>query len=347
MQQNRAFNQEARVGTVDFCSCRVPVTCWGRKHQPLLSNLLTLNCRSSHHAVNSAVRRVSPEFTWSAPCDAYLLQLVLKIPTAGYLHSLWSWRFSHNSRCDLLSAEYFRRHQRQLAQCLLVMESDIAERADAHCHGNGRRLFCRGRGTEDRRSFVYCMSAMYACVSGEICASPWSWGSFSCLHTRTRRCWMHQTGPSSCCCERRPLCCSHSLRRYASHLLCLSATPSHMPVSHNCGLVPSFSIIFSSLSNLPPPLFFFSPSCPLALSLRASDYPSPCVPLPSSSLLHFFNLFLSSPPFSLPLSLSSPLPLFFSSAASMFLCVNSWDAFVEGFHSDGPFEQVVIHVCWL
>lgn len=151
---------------------------------------------------------------------------------------------------------------------------------------------------------------------------------------------MHQTGPSSCCCERRPLCCSHSLRRYASHLLCLSATPSHMPVSHNCGLIPSFSIIFSSLSNLPSS--FFSPSCPLALSLRASDYPSPCFPLPSSSLLHFFNLF---PP-SLSLSLSFPLPIF-SSAASMFLCVNSWDAFVEGFHSDGPFEQVVIHVCWL
>lgn len=37
----------------------------------------------------------------------------------------------------------------------------------------------------------------------------------------------------------------------------------------------------------------------------------------------------------------------FSFSASMFLCVNSWDAFVEGFHSDGPFEQVVIHVCSL
>lgn len=346
MQQNRVSNQEARVGTVDFCSCRVPVTCWGRKHQPLLSNLLTLNCRSSHHAVNSAVRRVSPELTWSAPCDAYLLQLVLKIPTAGYLHSLWSWRFSHNSRCDLLSAEYFRRHQRQLAQCLLVMGSDIAERADAHCHGNGRRLFCRGRGTEDRHSFVYCMSAMYACVSGEICASPRSWGSFSCLHTRTRRCWMHQTGPSSCCCERRPLCCSHSLRRYASHLLCLSATPSHMPVSHNCGLIPSFSIIFSSLSNLPPLFFFLLPVLSLCrcelliIHLPAFLFPPP--PCSTSSIC--FSLL---PP-SLSLSLSLPLCLFFfSSAASMFLCVNSWDAFVEGFHSDGPFEQVVIHVCWL
>lgn len=130
--------------------------------------------------------------------------------------------------------------------------------------------------------------------------------------------------------------------------------PSPLPLCH--------TVSYASLSQLwprslflhyfflfiesPPPLFF-SPSCPLALSLRASDYPSPCFPLPSSSLLHFFNLFISSPPFSLPLSLSSPLPLFFSSAASMFLCVNSWDAFVEGFHSDGPFEQVVIHVCWL
>lgn len=321
MQQNRASNQEARVGTVDFCSCRVPVTCWGRKHQPLLSNLLTLNCRSSHHAVNSAVRRVSPEFTWSAPCDAYLLQLVLKIPTAGYLHSLWSWRFSHNSRCDLLSAEYFRRHQRQLAQCLLVMGSDIAERADAHCHGNGRRLFCRGRGTEDRRSFVYCMSAMYACVSGEICASPRSWGSFSCLHTRTRRCWMHQTGPSSCCCERRPLCCSHSLRRYASHLLCLSATPSHMPVSHNCGLVPSFSIIFSSLSNLPPPpLFFFSflssrsvaASFWLSISLRSSSLLLPAPLLQSVSLF--------SPLLSPSLSLFPSASFFFFCSLNVPLC---------------------------
>lgn len=128
-----------------------------------------------------------------------------------------------------------------------------------------------------------------------------------------------------------------------------SASLPHRLICQSLTTVASFPLspLFFPLYRISPPPLFFSPSCPLALSLRASDYPSPCVPLPSSSLLHFFNLFLSSPPFCLPLSLSSPLPLFFSSAASMFLCVNSWDAFVEGFHSDGPFEQVVIHVCWL
>lgn len=42
------------------------------------------------------------------------------------------------------------------------------------------------------------------------------------------------------------------------------SSPSHMPVSHNCGLTPSFSIFFLLL-----PLLFllFSPSCPSALSL--------------------------------------------------------------------------------
>lgn len=43
-------------------------------------------------------------------------------------------------------------------------------------------------------------------------------------------------------------------------------------------------------------------------------------------------------------SASSPACLsLFPSAFSLF-CVNSWDAFVKGFHSDRPFEQVVIHV---
>lgn len=41
-----------------------------------------------------------------------------------------------------------------------------------------------------------------------------------------------------------------------------------------------------------------------------------------------------------PLQSVSPFP----SAFSLF-CVNSWDAFVKGFHSDGPFEQAVIHFC--
>ena len=131
-----------------------------------------------------------------------------------------------------------------------------------------------------------------------------------------------------------PISSSSSLPR---RLICQSLT--------TVASFPLSPLFFFPLYRISPPLFFF-PSCLLALSLRASDYLSPCFSSPSSSsLLHFFNLFLHSP----PLSLS--LPLFpsasFSSAASMFLCVNSWDAFVEGFHSDGPFEQVVIHVCWL
>ena len=101
-------------------------------------NLLTLNCRSSHHTVNSTFTQTH--------LDAYLLYLILKkYPPLVYLpFYFWSWCFSRSSRCDLLSAKYFNRHQRQLAQCLLVTGSDIAEHADAHCHGDGRRLFCRG-----------------------------------------------------------------------------------------------------------------------------------------------------------------------------------------------------------
>lgn len=41
---------------------------------------------------------------------------------------------------------------------------------------------------------------------------------------------------------------------------------------------------------------------------------------------------------------SSSLSPVCASAAPVCPCVNSWDTFVAGFHSDGPFEQVVIDV---
>ena len=149
---------------------------------------------------------------------------------------------------------------------------------------------------------------------------------------------MRQTGQSSCYCERRPLLRSALL---VTTPPVSPATPSHMPVSHNCGLIPSFSIIF-----------FLLPVLPLCRCELLIIYLPAFFSLPPSSPLHFFffffNLFLS---FALAFPLSPSFPsaslLFFPPAASMFLCVNSWDAFVEGFHSDGPFEQVVIHVCWL
>lgn len=123
-----------------------------------------------------------------------------------------------------------------------------------------------------------------------------------------------------------------------------SATLSHMPVCHNCGLIPSFSIF--SFSN--PPSSFLLPVFPLCryellilylpafFSLLPSFFPAP--------LLQSVSLFC---PRLFPSSLSLFPSASLSSAASMFLCVNSWDAFVEGFHSDGPIEQVVIHVCSL
>lgn len=165
-------------------------------------------------------------------------------------------------------------------------------------------------GTEHRHSFVYCMSAMCAYVSGEVCANLWSRGSFSCLHTRTRCCPMHQTGQSSCYSECRPPCHSHSLRQY--HLLSLSATLSHMPVSHNCGLIPSFSIIFFSFLNPPSSFFFFLlPVLPLCrCELLIMYFPAFFSLLPSLLAPLFQSVSLFCPRLFPPLSLSFPLPVF-------------------------------------
>lgn len=128
-----------------------------------------------------------------------------------------------------------------------------------------------------------------------------------------------------------------------------SASLPHRLICQSLTTVASFPLspLFFPLYRISPPLFFFLLPvlslcrCELLIiHLPAFLFPPP--PCSTSSIC--FSLL---PP-SLSLSLSLPLCLFFfPSAASMFLCVNSWDAFVEGFHSDGPFEQVVIHVCWL
>lgn len=144
--------------------------------------------------------------------------------------------------------------------------------------------------------------------------------------------------------------------------------PPHRPSRCRCACFPvSFTQLLSLRLTAPLPL------------CHTGSYASLSQLWPHSLFLHYFFSF-SNPPSSFPsfpsshcrfelliiclhtlfsllcaallqsvslfplLSVSFPLS---SSAASVFLCVNSWDAFVEGFHSDGPFEQVVIHVCWL
>lgn len=145
-------------------------------------------------------------------------------------------------------------------------------------------------------------------------------------------------------------------------LCSLAVTLSHVPVAHHHhhhrGLIPSFSIIFFLFAAPPPPsptpvpvIFLFLSSHSVALSFwlsmssllssPSSPQPPPARPPCTSSIC--FSLvpsLCSTPP---PPSLSTPLCLFSSfffpplSAPSVFLRVNSSDAFVEGFHSDGPF----------
>ncbi len=182
--------------------------------------------------------------------------------------------------------------------------SDIAEHTDTHCHGNERSFSPWGDRAQAELCVLYVCSV---CESQGRRADLWAEGHYF-MCTRARCSWMHQTGQSSCYCEHHPLCHSHSLRHYASHLLSLSATVSHTPVPHNCGLIPSFSIIIFFL-NLESPLLFFSflssrsvaASFWLSISLLSSLL-SPC-----SFLLHFFNLFLF---FLLAFSLSLSLPVF-------------------------------------
>lgn len=139
-----------------------------------------------------------------------------------------------------------------------------------------------------------------------VCVSV-CWGSSSCLHTdRVAECTEQL---SLLCCPR-----CHSLSPPIS-----SPSLPHWLICQSLATVASF------------PLYpFFSHHPLLSLSSRsvAPNDPSPA--------------FL---PLALPCSTSSVfLPLFLSSAAPVFICVNGWDAFVDRFHSDGPMEEVVIHV---
>lgn len=107
-----------------------------------------------------------------------------------------------------------------------------------------------------------------------------------------------------------------------------SSSPSlpHWLICQSLTTVASFPLspLFFFFLESPPPLFppFRPPTVALSFWLSISVPSSPSSA--HSSVLHFFSLF----PFFPLLSVSFPL---FSSAASVFLCVNSWDAFVEGF----------------
>lgn len=132
-------------------------------------------------------------------------------------------------------------------------------------------------------------------------------------------------------------------------LLCVVLAAIH---STSASLSPlCHRVSYASLSQLWPHSLFlhYSFPPPTVLSLWA----------PNDLSTHF----RTPPPLTLPCSLPSvPFPLFpfpplfhsllffcappssLSTAAPMFLNVSSWDAFVDGFHRDRPFEQVVVLV---
>lgn len=93
---------------------------------------------------------------------------------------------------------------------------------------------------EHRHSFVYCTSALYMCERQGKCAKSYiAEGHF---HVCTQ-------GQSVAECTKQGraavivVLCPVPLTQ-PSQLFSLSATLAHMPVSCNCGLIPSLSIIF-------------------------------------------------------------------------------------------------------
>lgn len=183
-----------------------------------------------------------------------------------------------------------------------------------------RVFFYDPEGIEHRHSFVYCMSAMCVCVCERTYVK--SYGAEGHFGVCTQ---------GQCVVGRTTLAGAVIV----SDVFSLSHTQPHMPVSHNSGLIPLFSIICISLFLELPLLPVFSLCrCELLIICLSSPSSPSLFPAP---LLQSVSL---SCPCVFPSSLRFP-------TASVFLFVNSWDAFVEGFHSDGPFEEVVIHVCSL
>lgn len=148
-------------------------------------------------------------------------------------------------------------------------------------------------------------------------------------------------------------CASVSAPSPSRCLMCQSLTTTTTVASF-----PLFPLFFSFFRSPPTPTHTSPRSRHLSLSvlplcrfeLLIISVVAPLLSLLASAAarppaLHFFNLFLSRtlallyPPSALPPPRSASSPLFFPplSAPSMFLRVNSSDAFVEGFHSDGPF----------
>lgn len=151
---------------------------------------------------------------------------------------------------------------------------------------------------EHRHSFVYCTSALYMCEWQGKCAK--SYRAEGHFHVCTQ-------GQSVAECTKRGraaviVVLSPVPLTQPSQLFSLSATLAHMPVSCNCGLIPSLSIIFF--------LFFFLNHPLLSLSCRsvASNDLSPCfllLALPCSTSPIFHPIIFS------PLSLSPSFLLSF------------------------------------
>ena len=141
---------------------------------------------------------------------------------------------------------------------------------------------------------------------------------------------------------------SSSLLSHSLYLFSLSLSPPSFIIS--C----SFSLILSCAYLSPPCFsfyvhrfcFWFFFQIPDSLSLFLTHSLSFSLSPISSSLLHSLSFFLLlSLSLSICLSfLSHSLVVFLHFFHLVFLCVNSWDAPVKGYHSNVQFEEVVTHV---
>lgn len=113
-------------------------------------------------------------------------------------------------------------------------------------------FFCFVQESPDHRhSFVYCTSALYMCERQGKCAK--SYRAEGHFHVCTQ-------GQSVAECTKRGraaviVVLSPVPLTQPSQLFSLSATLAHMPVSCNCGLIPSLSIFFSLFFSSEPPSF--------------------------------------------------------------------------------------------
>lgn len=212
------------------------------------------------------------------------------------------------------------------------MGSDIAEHTDAHCHGNGHSfLFRRGLSTD----IALCTVCLLCVGQGRYMRTYRAEGHF--------RVCIQGCSVAECTKQGRAAVIV-SVVLCAIQTMFVTTPPISSPSLPHCLICQSLttlasfplSPLFFSLSQIPllfSYFFSFLSSCSVAISFWLSISLLSFPLLPSffpAPLLQSVSLFFA-PACSL-LSLYFPLPL--TSAASMFLCVDSWDAFVEGFHSD-------------